>query len=143
MALHLTRFVFGAAVLAFATASVAAPPNDPASIQSHCSHKTNRTYGFICQGFALVNPNVGLEPITQVGTVTGSPTGFFEGYGTISASIGSLRQHLRGQFSGVAQHRARAGATVVAGCRRRRSRRASIRLPGSTPYAKRVRSAPR
>jgi hypothetical protein len=97
MALHLTRFVFGAAVLAFATASVAAPPNDPASIQSHCSHKTNRTYGFICQGFALVNPNVGLEPITQVGTVTGSPTGFFEGYGTISASIGSLRQHLRGQ----------------------------------------------
>ena len=97
MALHLTRFVFGAAALALAAASVAAPPNDPASIQSHCSHKTDKIYGFVCTGFAQIVPGAGLEPIGQVGTVSGSPSGFFEGYGTISASIGSVRQHLRGQ----------------------------------------------
>jgi len=94
---HLTRLALGAATLALGAASFPASANDPASDQSYCSHKTNKTYGFVCQGFAQVIPGAGLEPFGQVGVVSGSPTGFFEGYGTISASFGSVRQHVRGQ----------------------------------------------
>jgi hypothetical protein len=76
---HLTRLALGAATLALGAASFPASANDPASDQSYCSHKTNKTYGFVCQGFAQVIPGAGLEPFGQVGVVSGSPTGFFEG----------------------------------------------------------------
>ena len=97
MTLHLTRLASVAATLALVGASFTASANDLATAQRYCAHKTDRTYGFVCQGFAEVVPGLGLEPITQVGVVRGSPTGIFDGHGTLSASIGSVRQHLRGQ----------------------------------------------
>ena len=97
MTLHLTRLALGAASFALVGASFTVSANDQASAQRYCSHKTDKTYGFVCQGFAEVVPGLGLEPITQVGVVRGSPTGVFEARGTLSASIGSVRQHLLGQ----------------------------------------------
>ena len=96
-----TRLARGAVTLAIGTASLAVLADnlsgDQSSVQSSCSHKTDKIYGFVCQGFAQVVPGAGLEPIGQVGVVSGSPTGIFDGYATISASIGSVRQHVRGQ----------------------------------------------
>lgn len=63
-------------------------------VQSHCSAKTKGPYGFQCQGFA--NVGAGLEPVTLVGTVAGSSTGVFSGYGQFNSSLGSLKQHLVG-----------------------------------------------
>lgn len=97
MAPPLNRLARGAATLAIGAASLAVLADDGTSAQRHCSQKTNETYGFVCQGFAQVIPGAGLEPITQVGVVSGSPSGVFDGYGTVSASFGSVRQHLRGQ----------------------------------------------
>ena len=86
-----------AALTLAAISSLSAAADDGRSVQSYCSAKTNQTYGFQCQGFAQFAPGAGLEPMTQVGVVSGSPTGVFDGYGTLSASIGSIRQHVRGQ----------------------------------------------
>jgi hypothetical protein len=97
MASHLKRLASGAAAFALGAASFTASGNDHGSVQGYCSHKTDKAYGYVCQGFAEVVPGVGLEPITLVGVVRGSPTGIFDGHGTLSASIGSIRQHLRGQ----------------------------------------------
>ena len=63
--------------------------------QQFCSAKTNDLYGFQCQGYS--NVGVGLEPVTFVGTVAGSNSGVFDGYGTFSSSLGSSRQHAVGQ----------------------------------------------
>jgi hypothetical protein len=65
------------------------------SVQQSCSKKTNDSYGFQCQGYS--NVGAGLEPVTFVGTVAGSETGVFDGYGTFSSSLGSSRQHAVGQ----------------------------------------------
>jgi hypothetical protein len=92
---HVTRLARVAATLVLGAASVAVSA-DP-SAQSQCSNKTKDTYGFVCHGFAQVIPMAGLEPIALVGTVTGSPTGVFEGYATLTASIGTVREHVRGQ----------------------------------------------
>lgn len=69
---------------------------DAGSVQRTCSARTNTTYGFQCQGYATVSP-AGLEPVTFIGTVAGSETGIFDGYGTFSASNGSSRLHATGQ----------------------------------------------
>jgi hypothetical protein len=97
MALRFTRLALGAAAFALGAATFPAAAQDPGSVQRYCSHKTDRAYGYACQGFAQVNPAVGLEPVTLVGVVRGSPTGIFDGHATFSASIGSVRQHLNGQ----------------------------------------------
>lgn len=95
---RLARRGVHAVALALGVASLsAAAADDPQSTQNFCSARTNHVYGFQCHGFAQVVPGVGLEPVTLVGTVSGSPTGIFEGYGTFSASIGSIRQHVIGQ----------------------------------------------
>ena len=90
-----TRAALAVAVSALAAASHAA--DEPRTVQSACAAKTSNTYGFQCQGQAQLVPGVGLEPITLVGTVSGSRSGVFDGYGTLnSGSFGTLRQHLRG-----------------------------------------------
>jgi hypothetical protein len=94
---HCSRLALFAATTVLGATCFSALADDQQSVQSQCSHKTNKTYGFQCQGFATLDPNVGLEPITQVGTVSGSATGVFEGRGTVSGSIGSVKQHLQGQ----------------------------------------------
>jgi hypothetical protein len=95
---HLTRIALGAAAaLALGTAALTSYADDHHSIQGDCAAKTSKTYGFQCQGQAQLIPGVGLEPITLVGTVSGSRSGLFDGYATLnSGSFGSLRQHLRG-----------------------------------------------
>ena len=95
---HLHRIIAVAtAAVALAAASAMAAANEGASIQASCAAKTSKTYGFQCQGQAQLSPGLGLEPITFVGTVTGSRSGVFDGYGTLnSGSFGTLRQHLRG-----------------------------------------------
>src|SRR3982751_3069773 len=92
-----SRFAAHAAALALGTASLSAVADEGHSVQSHCAAKTNHVYGLQCHGFAQVAPGLGLEPVTQVGTVSGSPTGVFDGYTIFSGSIGSVRQHVRGQ----------------------------------------------
>jgi hypothetical protein len=77
---------------------LAAPPaaaDSGNSIQRACSARTLGPYGFQCNGYA--NVGAGLEPVTFVGTVSGSPTGVFDGYGTFSSSLGSNRMHSIGQ----------------------------------------------
>jgi len=94
---HLVRIALGTAALAYGAASLTAHADDHPSIQSYCAAKTSKTYGFQCQGQAQLIPGGGLEPITLVGTVSGSRSGIFDGYATLnSGSFGTLRQHLRG-----------------------------------------------
>ena len=97
MKIRQTQLAAGAAALAIGVAPFAVLADDRSSAQSHCSQKMNRTYGFVCQGFVQVVPGAGLEPVSQVGIQQGSPTGVFEGYATLSASIGSVRQRASGQ----------------------------------------------
>ena len=94
---HLHRTALAAAALVLGATSITAAANDGQSVQNYCAAKTSKTYGFQCQGQAQLSPGLGLEPITLVGTVTGSRSGVFDGYGTLnSGSFGTLRQHLRG-----------------------------------------------
>jgi hypothetical protein len=94
---HLTRIALGAAALTLGAVSLTAAADDRNTVQSSCAAKTSNTYGFQCQGQAQLIPGAGLEPITLVGTVTGSRSGVFDGYATLnSGSFGSLRQHLHG-----------------------------------------------
>jgi len=94
---HLSLITLGVAALTLSAASFTAHADDRHSIQSYCAAKTSKTYGFQCQGQAQLVPGVGLEPITLVGTVSGSRSGVFDGYATLnSGSFGTLRQHLRG-----------------------------------------------
>ena len=81
--------------LTLAGGPVAALAVGGSSAQHFCSVKTNNWYGFQCQGYS--NVGAGLEPVTFVGTVAGSNTGVFDGYGTFSSSLGSSRQHAVGQ----------------------------------------------
>src|SRR6185295_17364970 len=97
MAPHLIGLASGAAALALSATSFPVLANDQGSVQRQCSQRTDTTYGYVCNGFAEVVPGLGLEPATLVGVVRGSPTGIFEGHGTLSASIGSVRQNLSGQ----------------------------------------------
>lgn len=90
---RIDRFAAGVGMFAF---SLVAMADDHGSVQRKCSEKTNLTYGYICTGQAQVIPGMGLEPVTLVGTVSGSPTGFFDGRGTFTASFGSAKQHLMG-----------------------------------------------
>jgi len=90
-----------AIALAFCGASFEAAASDSAAsqlvrfVQQACSARTNAIYGFQCTGYS--NVGAGLEPVTFVGTVSGSPTGIFDGYGTFSSSGGSNRTHATGQ----------------------------------------------
>ena len=94
---HLALIAAGAAALTLSAASLEAQAEDRVSVQSYCAAKTSKTYGFQCQGQAQLVPGAGLEPITLVGTVSGSRSGVFDGYATLnSGSFGTLRQHLRG-----------------------------------------------
>lgn len=65
------------------------------TVQNYCSAKTDYTYGFQCQGHS--NVGAGLEPVTLVGTGSGSKAGVFDGFGMFSSSLGSARQHAVGQ----------------------------------------------
>jgi len=78
-----------------ATMPVAAFAAGTNGVQDACSAKTKGPYGFQCQGYS--NVGAGLEPVTFLGTVAGSDTGVFDGYGTFSSSLGSSRQHAVGQ----------------------------------------------
>jgi hypothetical protein len=94
---HLTRVALGAAAVAVSVATLSVQADDRSSVQSVCAAKTSQTYGFQCQGQTQLIPGAGLEPITFVGTVSGSHSGVFEGYGTLnSSSFGTFRQHFRG-----------------------------------------------
>jgi len=93
---HLHRIALATAALAFGAASITAAADESQSVQSSCAAKTSKTYGFQCQGQAQLSPGLGLEPVTFVGTVTGSRSGVFDGYGTLNSSFGTLRQHLQG-----------------------------------------------
>jgi hypothetical protein len=89
------RIVRCAVALTLAGGPIAALADGASSAQHFCSAKTNDLYGFQCQGYS--NVGAGLEPVTFVGTVAGSVTGIFDGYGTFSSSLGSSRQHAVGQ----------------------------------------------
>lgn len=91
----MTRIVRCAVALTLAGGPGVALAVDGSSAQHFCSVKTNNWYGFQCQGYS--NVGAGLEPVTFVGTVAGSKTGVFDGYGTFSSSLGSSRQHAVGQ----------------------------------------------
>ena len=92
---HLALIAPGVAALTLGAASLEAHAEDRLSIQSYCAAKTSKTYGFQCQGQAQLIPGAGLEPITLVGTVSGSRSSVFDGYATLnSGSFGTLRQHL-------------------------------------------------
>lgn len=82
--------------LMLGAAPQAALADGPSSVQSTCAARTKGPYGFQCQGQAQVLPGLGLEPVTLVGTVAGSSSGRFDGRGTFSSSLGTLRQHLVG-----------------------------------------------
>jgi len=82
---HLSLITLGVAALTLSAASFTAHADDRHSIQSYCAAKTSKTYGFQCQGQAQLVPGVGLEPITLVGTVSGSRSGVFDGYATLNS----------------------------------------------------------
>ena len=92
---RMTRIVRCAVALTLVGGPVAVLADGASSAQHSCSAKTNTSYGFQCQGYS--NVGAGLEPVTFVGTVAGSATGVFDGYGTFSSSLGSSRQHAVGQ----------------------------------------------
>jgi hypothetical protein len=94
---NLHRIALAIATFASGATSFAAAGDESQSVQSYCAAKTSKTYGFQCQGQAQLNPALGLEPVTLVGTVSGSPSGVFDGYATLnSGTFGTLRQHLIG-----------------------------------------------
>ncbi len=94
---YFNRIALGAAAFVLTAASLPASADDHSGAQTSCAARTSQAYGFQCQGQAQLVPSVGLEPITLVGTVTGSHSGIFDGYATLnSGSFGSLREHLRG-----------------------------------------------
>jgi hypothetical protein len=86
------------AMLAAASTLASLPPAASAggegSVQRVCAARTSGTYGFQCQGLASVG--AGLEPVTFLGTVSGSASGLFEGTGVFSSSLGSARQRVTG-----------------------------------------------
>ena len=92
---YMTRIAACAVALPLSVAPVAAFADGANAVQNACSAKTKGPYGFQCQGYS--NVGAGLEPVTFVGTVAGSDTGVFDGYGTFSSSLGSSRQHAVGQ----------------------------------------------
>jgi hypothetical protein len=86
-----------ATAIAALTFSAAAMADEHSSVQRSCSETTRLTYGFQCQGQAQVIPGLGLEPVTLVGTVSGSESGVFDGRGIFNSSLGPIGQHLVGQ----------------------------------------------
>ena len=64
------------------------------SVQRSCAQKTNASYGFVCSGNA--NVGAGFEPVTFVGTVSGSESGVFEGTGVLNSGLGSIPVHAVG-----------------------------------------------
>lgn len=82
-------------ILTLTLLPLAAQADHSTSVQTLCAAKTKGLYGFQCQG--STNVGAGLEPVTLVGTVAGSASGVFDGYGTFNSSLGSLRQHLVGE----------------------------------------------
>lgn len=96
---QIARVTTYAVALALSAASCAASADSWGSAHA-CSAKIRGAYGFQCQGFANVNapPDLpALEPVTLIGTVVGSDSGVFDGYGTFSSHLGSIRQHVVGQ----------------------------------------------
>lgn len=93
------------AVLAAGLALIAQPAvasDNP--IQRGCAAKTRMTYGFQCTGWAAtVDPNV-LEPVSFVGTVSGSASGRFDGTGVFNSSFGRVRQHFSGPALFIDRH---------------------------------------
>ncbi len=86
-----------ATLLALGAAAVAAPAlaSDTGSVQRSCAVRNMGPYGFQCQGWVNVGP--GLEPVTFLGTVEGSPAGIYNGTGVFNSSLGSARQRVSGQ----------------------------------------------
>ena len=66
-----------------------------ASRARSCAAKAAGDYGFQCHGSAFTGSIH--EPVTFVGTVTGTDDGFYEGYGTFNSSGGSASSHVAGQ----------------------------------------------
>jgi hypothetical protein len=86
-----------AALLALGATAVAVPvlATDMASVQQSCAARNTGPFGFQCQGW--VNVGLGLESVTFLGTVEGSPAGVYNGTGVFNSSMGSARQRLSGQ----------------------------------------------
>ena len=78
----MTRIAACAVVSALGAGPLATLAVGTNSAQQSCSAKTKDLYGFQCQGYS--NVGAGLEPVTFIGTVAGSETGVFDGYGTFS-----------------------------------------------------------
>lgn len=87
-------FALLTASLAFASQPASAADS---SIQRSCSAKTRMTYGFQCQGWAAVADPNALEPVSFVGTVSGSSSGRFDGTGVFNSTFGRLPQNFSGQ----------------------------------------------
>lgn len=88
-----------AAVAGLAATAVAAMANGPDTLHSRCAAKTNHSYGFQCHGWASVGVGLPLEPVTFLGTVSGSKTGEFNGTGTFNSRLGGARQRVSGLAS--------------------------------------------
>jgi hypothetical protein len=67
-----------------------------------CAARAQGVYGFQCHGSSFTG--AALELVTFVGTVEGSASGFFEGYGTFNSSAGSVSTHVAGQATYGARH---------------------------------------
>src|SRR4051812_32558055 len=92
--MRLSFIPYAAATLCLVASTVLAKDNND-SLQRACAAKTRGPYGFQCSGTA--STQVGFEPVTFIGTVAGSSTGFFDGVGTFNSSGGSSTIHSRGQ----------------------------------------------
>lgn len=89
---RIDRLAAGIGLLAFSVVAIA---DEQSAVQRRCAEKTSVTYGFQCQGQA--NVGAGLEPVTLVGTVSGSDNAIFDGRGTFNSSLGAKKQHLVGK----------------------------------------------
>lgn len=92
---YVMRFVASALALAMCGMPLVAAAAGSDPIQKYCSAQTKSTYGFQCQGYS--NVGAGLEPVTFVGTASGSTKGVFDARGVFNSSQGSNHVHAVGQ----------------------------------------------
>ena len=97
---HLTVFAVALAGVASPIAHRADGPSpdardDQGSSGRACAARAAGDYGFQCHGSAFTGSVH--EPVTFIGTVSGTEAGFYEGYGTFNSSGGSAPSHVAGQ----------------------------------------------
>lgn len=85
-----------ALIIAGCTAAPALAQAPASAATPACTFAAARgPYGFNCHGFSFTGAT--FEPVTFVGTVAGSATGFYDGYGTFNTSGGTIATHFAGQ----------------------------------------------